>query len=407
VAVIGTRLRVAALRLGFRAVFGLPRSVKRLLAGPQVRVEDQGLDLDVQLLYRIGSLLSRREGGALDQATLSEQRRQADLAADISGDQVFDEIHTRDLEVDGAAGPRPARLYEPEAAGTPGPLLVFFHGGGFALGSLTTADPLCRLIAAQAQLRVLSVSYRLAPEHPYPAGLDDALAAFAWVRSHADEIGAVCGLLALGGDSAGANLALVTAHQHPGEAAFVLALYPVTDVARTGGSRSTFGSGYGIGIVFTAIVAAIFGGLLGEEIGWRGYALPRLTDRLGKAGASVLLGLVWAGWHLPVFFIPGMDQSGQSLPVYILQVTALSVAMAWLYWHTRGSLLLAVLMHTAINQTKDIVPSRVVDGAGNPWGLSHSPVAWLTVLLLGLNAVYFLARMANDERQARVSSIVQ
>jgi membrane protease YdiL (CAAX protease family) len=173
------------------------------------------------------------------------------------------------------------------------------------------------------------------------------------------------------------------------------------------GGWPTFGSGYGIGIVVTAIVAAIFGGPLGEEIGWRGYALPRLTDRLGKAGASVLLGLVWAGWHLPVFFIPGMDQSGQSLPVYILQVTALSVAMAWLYWHTRGSLLLAVLMHTAINQTKDIVPSKVVDGAGNPWGLSHSPVAWLTVLLLGLNAVYFLARMANDERQARVSSIVQ
>lgn len=245
-AVIGTRLRVAALRLGFRTVFGLPRSVKRLLAGPQVRVEDQGLDLDVQLLYRIGSLLSRREGGALDQATLAEQRRQADLAADISGDLVFDEIRTRDLEVDGAAGPRPARLYEPEAAGTPGPLLVFFHGGGFALGSLTTADPLCRLIAAQAQLRVLSVSYRLAPEHPYPAGLDDALAAFAWVRSHADEVGADRGLLAIGGDSAGANLALVTAHQHPGEAAFVLAMYPVTDVARTGGSRSTFGSGYGL-----------------------------------------------------------------------------------------------------------------------------------------------------------------
>ena len=165
-AVIGTRLRVTALRLGFRTVFGLPRAVKRMLAGPQVRVEDQGLDLDVQLLYRIGSLLSRREGGALDQATLAEQRRQADLSAHISADLVFDEIRTRDLEVNGAAGPRPARLYEPEAAAAPGPLLVFFHGGGFALGSLTTADPLCRLVAAQAQLRVLSVSYRLAPEHP-------------------------------------------------------------------------------------------------------------------------------------------------------------------------------------------------------------------------------------------------
>ena len=209
-------------------------------------MEDQGLDLDVQLLYRIGSLLSRREGGALDQATLAEQRRQADLSAHISADLVFDEIRTRDLEVDGAAGPRPARLYEPEAVGTPGPLLVFFHGGGFALGSLTTADPLCRLVAAQAQLRVLSVSYRLAPEHPYPAGLDDALAAFDWVRPHAAEIGADPELVAVGGDSAGGNLALVTAHERPGEAAFVLALYPVTDVARTGGSRDTFGSGYGL-----------------------------------------------------------------------------------------------------------------------------------------------------------------
>jgi membrane protease YdiL (CAAX protease family) len=170
--------------------------------------------------------------------------------------------------------------------------------------------------------------------------------------------------------------------------------------AATGG-WPTFGSGYGIGIVVTSIVAAIFGGPLGEDIGWRGYAIPRLADGMGKARASVVLGFIWACWHLPVFFIPGMDQSGQSLPVYVLQVTALSVAMAWLYWHARGSLLLAVLMHTAINQSKDIVPSRVTGGTTNPWELSHSPVAWLTVLLLGLCAMYFLIRMAKEEREER------
>ena len=162
------------------------------------------------------------------------------------------------------------------------------------------------------------------------------------------------------------------------------------------GEWPQFGSGYGPGIIITAIVAAIFGGPLGEEIGWRGYAPPRLSAKFGKARASVLLGMVWASWHIPVFFIPGMDQSGQSLPVYILQVTALSVAMAWLYWHTKGSLLLAVLMHTAINQSKDIVPSRVT-GAANPWALSVSPVAWLTVLLLTLAAAYFLVRMGREK----------
>jgi len=235
VAVIGTRLRVAALRLGFRAVFGLPRSVKRLLAGPQVRVEDQGLDLDVQLLYRIGSLLSRREGGALDQATLAEQRRQADLSAHISADLVFDEIRTRDLEVDGAAGPRPARLYEPEALAAPGPLLIFFHGGGFALGSLTTADPLCRLVAAQAQLRVLSVSYRLAPEHPYPAAVDDALAAYEALLHN----GTAPSDIAFAGESAGGGLAvatLVNARDHGlalPAAAFVMSPYADLTLAGT------------------------------------------------------------------------------------------------------------------------------------------------------------------------------
>lgn len=158
------------------------------------------------------------------------------------------------------------------------------------------------------------------------------------------------------------------------------------------GAWPRFGSGYTIAIVVTAIVAAIFGGPLGEEIGWRGYALPRLTERFGRANASVLLGVIWALWHLPVFFIAGMDQSGQALPVYILQVTALSVAMAWLYWHVNGSLLLMVLMHTAINQTKDLVPSAV-EGASNPLRFSATPVAWLTVSLLWLTAALFLIQM--------------
>lgn len=130
----------------------------------------------------------------------------------------------------------------------------------------------------------------------------------------------------------------------------------------------------------------------GEEVGWRGYALPRLSERFGLAPASVALGIIWATWHLPLFFFPGSDIFRQSFPVYLLQVIAVSVAMAWLYWRTQGSLLLVMLLHAAVNNTKDIVPSAV-PGATNTFALSTSVVAWLTLAILWIAAGYFLFRM--------------
>jgi membrane protease YdiL (CAAX protease family) len=131
----------------------------------------------------------------------------------------------------------------------------------------------------------------------------------------------------------------------------------------------------------------------GEEIGWRGYALPRLAERIGLGGGSVLLGVVWAVWHLPLFFLfPEADTYGQSFPLFLLQVTALSVAMAWLYSNARGSLLPVMLLHAAVNNTKDIVPSAE-SGAKNPWAFSHSLPAWMTVGALWFCAGYFLYRM--------------
>jgi len=141
-----------------------------------------------------------------------------------------------------------------------------------------------------------------------------------------------------------------------------------------------------VAIVFSTFVQA------GEEIGWRGYALPRLSARFGLAPASVALGILWASWHLPLFFFPGSNILGQSFPLYLLQVTALSIAMAWLYWRTNGSLLLTMLMHAAVNNTKDIVPSAE-PGAANSLALSTSLVAWLTVAFLWIAAGYFLFRM--------------
>ena len=138
----------------------------------------------------------------------------------------------------------------------------------------------------------------------------------------------------------------------------------------------------------------------GEEIGWRGYALPRLAERTGLARGSILLGLIWACWHLPLFFLlaPGNDEYGQSFPVWALGVTALSVAIAWLYTHTNGSLLLTMLMHSAVNNIPHFFPS-VAANANNTFSLHASVVAWLTAMVLWTSAVYFLVRMRHIETE--------
>jgi len=146
-------------------------------------------------------------------------------------------------------------------------------------------------------------------------------------------------------------------------------------------------------------VLLMIGGILvstwvqaGEEVGWRGYALPRLAGRLGLGGASVFLGVIWALWHLPLFYLPGSGSDGQSFPIYLLQVTALSVAMSWLYWKTRGSLLLVMVMHASVNNTTGIVPAAL-PGASDPLSFQGTPVAWLTVGVAWTLAALLLIRM--------------
>ena len=136
-------------------------------------------------------------------------------------------------EVD--AGGVPARLYRPrldEGAG----LLVYLHGGGWVLGSLDTHDHVARALAEESGCAILSLDYRLAPEHPFPAGLEDAFAATDWVYDHAEALGCDPARLAIGGDSAGANLAAVVTQRGSVPFRFQLLVYPVTDAR--GGSAS-------------------------------------------------------------------------------------------------------------------------------------------------------------------------
>lgn len=155
----------------------------------------------------------------------------------------------RDLTVDsGHHGPFDVRIYRPVDGGEPLGCLVWIHGGGFVIGDLETADSTCRVLANEAGICVASVDYHLAPEHPYPAAIDDVVSALGWVVDNAEVLGIDPSRLAVGGDSAGGNLSAVAcqiARAAGGpDIAFQLLVYPAVDLAGDHESRRTNGEGY-------------------------------------------------------------------------------------------------------------------------------------------------------------------
>ncbi len=141
-----------------------------------------------------------------------------------------------------------ARLYVPDGAAAVGPGLVYFHGGGFAIGSVETHDAIVSRLAVASGTRILSVDYRLAPEHPFPAAHNDTLQSVRWAFDHSESLGFDRDRIAVGGDSAGANLAasacLDLRRDSERRVAFLLLLYPNTTIEGASGSRATYADGH-------------------------------------------------------------------------------------------------------------------------------------------------------------------
>lgn len=186
----------------------------------------------------------------LDSLPPAEARKMfLDTRAPVSGPKI-DGVAVADRAIPGPGGDLPIRVYRPSAAAPKAllPALVYLHGGGWVLGNIESHDQICRYLARDAGIAVVSVDYRLAPEHPFPAAYDDAVAALAWVAREGASIGVDGHLLAVGGDSAGGNLAAAAALWARDEGAVKLRLqllvYPVVDCVANTGSYHRCAEGY-------------------------------------------------------------------------------------------------------------------------------------------------------------------
>lgn len=272
-----------------RSIMQLPRPVLARLAGSPVTVNGRTLDPEMQLLLKLQYL----EGPAAETVAISRGRKIIVSSSQLAGgNQPIGAV--TDRTIDGPGGPLPLRFYTPRGLSGESPALLFFHGGGWIYGDLESHDATCRFLAEEAQVRVIAVDYRLAPEAPYPAAVDDAMAAWHWISEHAKGIGIDPDRIAVGGDSAGGNLAAVVAQQTVATGgpspAFQLLIYPATDFRDTAASRLTYAEGFFLTKAFMDLAEENY--LVGGE----DRSDPRLSPLHGDVAGVAPAYVVTAGF---------------------------------------------------------------------------------------------------------------
>ena len=235
---------LATQRFITRKLLSLPDPVLRWMAGGgEVRQGGRTLDAHFQLLAA-----SARKRPPIWNHPAAEVRALNAAAAPLVGGEAEPGVRFEPLTAQGPRGPIPLRLYRPAAQDAEAPLMVFAHMGGGVIGDLDTCHAFCSILASIGRYPVLSVDYRLAPEHPFPAGLEDVLAAYRFGRDQAQAFGAPAGQAAIGGDSMGGNFAAALCQQlkRAGEPQPTLQLlvFPCVDVACQSGSMTTYADAF-------------------------------------------------------------------------------------------------------------------------------------------------------------------
>ncbi|MGA8552071.1 MAG: alpha/beta hydrolase, partial [Stellaceae bacterium] len=199
-------------------------------------------------IVQVLDAMARAELKPIEAMTPTEARAQMEATARSRKAEPLPVARSEERTIPGPGGQIRLRLYSPNAA-APVPAIVYYHGGGHVIGSLDTHDLIARNLCAGAKALVASVDYRMGPEHKFPAAVDDAFAALAWVHANAASLGADPGRLGVHGDSAGANLAAVVALLARDAGGPMLRLqslvYPVADYTLSGASYGKYAQGYG------------------------------------------------------------------------------------------------------------------------------------------------------------------
>lgn len=231
-------------KLVLKAILSLPTPILRALSGGGV-VYRGGRTLDPRFQFFAHAAQSLP---AMTSLTPADARAASAKGLAAVAGPLEPGVRTEALSIDGPGGTLPLRAYRPADQDPAAPLIVFAHFGGGVIGDLETCHAFCGILARIARTAVLSVDYRLAPDHRFPAGLDDVLAAWRWGRDNAARFGAAPGQAAIGGDSMGGNFAAVLAQEavRTGEPApaFQLLIYPAVDVASETPSMALYADSY-------------------------------------------------------------------------------------------------------------------------------------------------------------------